>query len=38
MKFEGHTTFWLVLGCVAVGVLYLLAPILTPFVVAALLA
>ncbi|MDS4069628.1 MAG: AI-2E family transporter [Candidatus Competibacter sp.] len=30
--------FWLILGAVSIGLLYLLAPVLTPFLVAALLA
>jgi predicted PurR-regulated permease PerM len=38
MILEGRRWFWLVVGVLAASLLYLLAPILTPFLVAAFLA
>lgn len=35
---KSQTRFWLMFGVVAIGGLYLLAPVLTPFLFAALLA
>ncbi len=35
---ESQTRFWLIFGALAIGLLYLLAPVLTPFLLAALLA
>ena len=35
---QSQARFWLILGAVSIGLLYLLAPVLTPFLVAALLA
>lgn len=35
---ESRTRFWLIVGALFLGVLYLLAPVLTPFLFAALLA
>lgn len=35
---ESQTRFWLIVGAVSLGGLYLLAPVLTPFLVASLLA
>ena len=33
-----HTRFWLILAAILTGLLYLLAPVLTPFLFSALLA
>jgi predicted PurR-regulated permease PerM len=38
MRRESRTRFWLILGALFLGGLYLLAPVLTPFLFAALLA
>ncbi len=38
MQRESQTRFWLIMGAVAIGFLYLIAPVLTPFLLAALLA
>ena len=38
MRHESQTHFWLIFGVLFIGVLYLLAPVLTPFLFAALLA
>jgi len=38
MQHESQTRFWLIFGVVAIGLLYLMAPVLTPFLFAALLA
>jgi predicted PurR-regulated permease PerM len=38
MRHESQTHFWLILGVLFIGALYLLAPVLTPFLFAALLA
>ena len=35
---ESQARFWLILGAAFIGLLYLLAPVLTPFLAAALLA
>ncbi|HRF42715.1 MAG TPA: AI-2E family transporter [Candidatus Competibacteraceae bacterium] len=38
MQRESQTRFWLIMGTVTIGFLYLIAPVLTPFLLAALLA
>jgi len=35
---QSQTRFWLILAAISIGLLYLLAPVLTPFLAAALLA
>ncbi len=35
---QSQTRFWLIFGAISMGLLYLLAPVLTPFLIAALLA
>jgi predicted PurR-regulated permease PerM len=38
MKRESQTRFWLIMIAISIGLLYLMAPVLTPFLFAALLA
>ncbi|MCB1919506.1 MAG: AI-2E family transporter [Candidatus Competibacteraceae bacterium] len=38
MQRESQTRFWLMMGVIAIGLLYLLSPVLTPFLFATLLA
>lgn len=38
MERESQTRFWLIMGAILIGLLYLMAPVLTPFLFAALLA
>ena len=38
MSQPSKTRFWLILGALFIGLLYLLAPVLTPFLFAAVLA
>lgn len=38
MERESQTRFWLIMGAIFIGLLYLMAPVLTPFLFAALLA
>lgn len=38
MQQESQTRFWLIMGFIAIGLLYLLSPVLTPFLFATLLA
>jgi predicted PurR-regulated permease PerM len=38
MQRESQTRFWLIMSALAIGLLYLMAPVLTPFLFAALLA